>query len=51
VLNGARTTVDPGRRFVLTIGLVTSLPMERGGFTAEGEGRRAIPAVLVLVSV
>jgi hypothetical protein len=42
--------VKPGRRSVLTIGSVASLPTERGGFTAEGDGRRAVPAVLVPVS-
>jgi hypothetical protein len=50
VINRARTTVKPGRRSVLTIGSVASLPTERGGFTAEGDGRRAVPAVLVPVS-
>lgn len=42
--------MKPGRRSVLTIGSVASLPTERGGFTAEGDGRRAVPAVLVPVS-
>jgi hypothetical protein len=43
--------VKLGRRFVLMIGSVTSLPTERGGFMAEGDGRRAIPAVLLPVSL
>jgi hypothetical protein len=50
VINGARTTVRPDRRFVLTIGSVTSLPTERGGLTAQGDSWRAIPTILVPVS-